>query len=130
LILDSNAFISTRIENPFFKIVYPEEGDVLALIDTGYEGFLAVPPDIYRLLKLDELQQHSLRIILPNGETLESKGVYATVRITDTNASIDGLIETFDDLKEVIAGQELISNFKLVLDYCRKTVEVRKCNII
>ena len=56
--------------------------------------------------------------------------VNPTVRITDTNASIDGLIETFDDLKEVIAGQELISNFKLVLDYCRKTVEVRRCSII
>jgi|GEM_PF-5230100 len=33
-------FLGISIENPFNGRIYPEDGRILAVMDTGYEGFL------------------------------------------------------------------------------------------
>ncbi len=127
MIIDSNAYLNVIIENPFFNTRYPSEGEVLALIDTGYEGFMAVPVDIFKKLRLDELQMYRLKIVLPTGDIIESKAAYATVHVATVKKSLDGLIETFKNLKEIIVGHELLSNFSINLDYCRGFVGISVC---
>ena len=127
MIVDSSAYLDVIIENPFFNTRYPEEGGVMALIDTGYEGFMAVPVDIFKKLGLHELYTYRLKIVLPTGDVIESEAAYATVHVVAAKTSVDGLIETFKNLREILIGQELLSNFRLVLDFCRGSASVDTC---
>jgi clan AA aspartic protease len=100
---------------------------VLAVIDTGYEGFLAVPVDVFEQLQLNALQQQTRDLVLGNGAIVTSKGAYATLEIPHLPIKLDGFIETYDGLEEIILGVEALSRFKATLDYCSKKISLRIC---
>jgi len=99
--LMGTPFLEISIENPFSGKVYPEEGKVLAVIDTGYEGFLMVPEEIFHSLEFDKLHLDERKLILPNGKFLTSRGTYGIVRVEDIKC--EGFIET-SDVDELILG--------------------------
>ncbi len=122
--LANTPFIEISIENPFNGKVYPEDGAVLAVVDTGYEGFLMLPIDTFQDLGFEELSLESRRLLLPNSSYIVSHGTYGIVRIGEFK--FEGFIET-SNVDEIIAGIDLLSNLRLVLDYCTKRLEIHKC---
>jgi clan AA aspartic protease len=115
------------LENPFSGTLYPPDGSVIAAIDSGYEGFLAIPVNIFELLRLDEAQQSSRTLALANGQVLTSKGTYATLRLPHLSVKLDGFVETYRGLDEIILGVEALSHFEATLDYCSKRISLRTC---
>jgi predicted aspartyl protease len=59
------------VRNPLLEKRYPIEGEILAVVDTGYEGFVALPRDVFDSLSFDELQLEKRRLILANGNCPE-----------------------------------------------------------
>lgn len=100
---------------------------MVAVIDTGYEGFLAIPSDIFKHLKLDALQLQSRTLVLANGDILTSKGAYATLEIPQIPIKLSGFVETYNGLEEIILGVEALSRFKSTLDYCTKRISIQPC---
>jgi clan AA aspartic protease len=115
------------LRNPFSGATYPLAGDVVAVIDSGYEGFSAVPSDIFKLLMLDELKLQKRSLILANGTTLSSKGTYAILNIPYLRVKLNGFVETYDGLEEIIIGVQALSRFKSTFDYCSKRVKLEPC---
>ena len=126
-LLDGTPVIEVVLENPFLEVTYPKEGSVLAVFDTGYEGFAIIPEKIFKELKLDELYLHRRKIMLPNGELAESIGTYGKIRITELNVSKDGFIETSKGVDEIVLGIEFANGLMLILDYCTKRFEIFPC---
>jgi len=91
LILDSNIFLRVVLENPLLGERYPREGDVLVLVDTGYEGFMAVPEDVFKALRLGELVTEEGEIVLPNKQVVATRATYAAVEVVEAGVVVEGL---------------------------------------
>jgi len=117
-------FLEISIENPFSGRRYPERGTVLAVIDTGYEGFLMVPKDVFQALEFYKFDLHQRKLMLADGRYLTSYGTYGIVRVGDVKC--EGFIE-FSNVDELVLGIEFLSNFRITLDYCFKRLEILKC---
>jgi clan AA aspartic protease len=126
--LNLTPVVRIVLENPFSGVLYPADGSVVATIDTGYEGFLTVPMNVFEQLRLDELQQSSRTLLLANSETLTSNGTYATVRLPHLSVKLDGFVETYRGLDEIILGVQALSHFDAILDYCSRRVSLRTCS--
>jgi len=125
--LNLTPIVRIVLENPFCRMLYPPDGSVVATIDSGYEGFLTIPMNVFEELRLDELQQSSRTLVLANGEILTSKGTYATLRLPHLSAKLDGFVETYRGLDEIILGVQALSHFNVTFDYCSRTVSLRTC---
>ena len=115
------------IRNPFYNKSYPDRGSILAVLDTGYEGFLAIPRDLFKKLALDKLKTEKRTLLLSNGSLLTSEGAYGRLETVDPNFRLDGFIETYDGLDEIILGVNTLTNFKLILDYCLRKLKIERC---
>jgi clan AA aspartic protease len=121
--------VRITIENPLLRTAYPaEEGTFLnAAIDTGHQGFLAIPAAIYGKLELDKIKGENRRVVLADGSVSKSRGAYATLRIPHLSMKMDGFIETFRGLDEVMVGVEALVQLKLILDFCVRKAKLEKC---
>lgn len=119
MMMNSTVYLALALENPLLSARYPVEGEVLAVLDTGYEGFLAVPEDVFEALRLREMITESYELLLPDGRIVTAQAAYAAARLVDAGVTLEGLVEAFERLSEVIAGQELLSNLRPTLGYCR-----------
>jgi clan AA aspartic protease len=115
------------IENPLLGKLYPTEGAVVAVIDTGYEGFLGVPGGIFQSLSLSELKLQKRTLLFANGSHLTAEGAYSTVRLPEMSVSVDGFVETYAGLNEILLGAEALANFRIMLNYCSKRIKLEKC---
>lgn len=117
-------FLEISVENPFNGVVYPENGKVLAVVDTGYEGFLMLPKDIFKLLGFDELGLEERKLLLPDGNFIISRGTFGIVRVGDFKC--EGFIE-MSNVDELILGIDFLSNFRVKFDYCVRRLEIYRC---
>ena len=116
------------LRNPLLGKRYPGEGhEVLAVVDTGYEGFVAVPNDVFVSLSFGELQLETRRLVLANGAVLEAKGAYGAFEAPLLSLESDGFVETYDGLGEVLLGVEALSRSKVLLDYCTRVLRIEPC---
>lgn len=106
---------------------FPVEDKVVAVIDTGFEGFLLVPKDVFEKLSLNQLAVDERRIILANGQLTQSVGTYGEVIVPNLGVKFDGFIETIGGVEEIVIGADLIENLRLILDYCTRRIEVEAC---
>jgi len=125
--LNYTPTVQVVVENAFSSERYPVNETVVAVIDTGYEGFLAVPIDVFHRLGFNELQPVDRTLVLANGSVLTSKGVYAAVKLPHISFKLDGFIETYDGLDEIILGVEALSRFKSTFDYCSQRITIQPC---
>jgi len=125
-----SAFVSLTpymqiiMENPLGRKMYPDDGTVASLIDTGYEGFVSVPGSVFQDLGLNELRVENRKIVLADHTIVSSDGCYATIQIPHLSLRIDGFIETFPGLEEIVVGTEALSETRVLLDYCARKVKV------
>ena len=107
--------------------MYPYEGSVNAVIDTGYEGFLSVPNSVFQELDLNDLEREKRRIALADGTLSNTEGAYAVLQIPHLSLTMDGFVETFHGLDEIILGVEALVKMRVLLDYCNRRIKVEKC---
>jgi len=115
------------LRNALLQKMYPLEGHVVAVVDTGYEGFIAVPPDVFESLSFGEGQRERRSLIAANGSVLAAEGAYGTFLAPNVPLKADGFIETYAGLEEVLIGVEALSQAKISLDYCTRRMKVQAC---
>lgn len=115
------------LRNPLLGKRYPEGGEALAVVDTGYEGFIALPWEVFSALSLDELHLEERRLVLANGGTLSAKGCYGAFSAPAVGLSADGFVESYEGLQEVLFGVEALSRARVLLDYCNKRMTAEPC---
>ena len=117
-------YVPIVISNPLSGKNYPEEGKVLALVDTGFDGFLIVPEDIFDALDALAVDEATI-----TGICCKVKARVSPVRIVieDLNLSIDGECLTYEEAKEIILGVEALSKLRIVFDGCKKEGHIERC---
>ena len=125
--LNLTPLLEIVVRNPIMDKTFPADGRVAAVIDTGFEGFLLVPEDVFEKLSLNELAVDRRELILPNGQRAFSTGTYCEVMIPDLGVRLDGFVETLKGVREVVIGADLLQNLRLTLNYCLRVVEVEAC---
>lgn len=119
--------LGVRLKNVLLDVSYPADGSIEAVVDTGYEGFLAVPDSVFGKLSLGELKTRSRTVEVADGRRVRSRIGYATVELLGMRQEVDGPVETFEGLKEVLVGAKLLSSFRVTLDYCLRAVSLDRC---
>ncbi|MDV3243926.1 MAG: clan AA aspartic protease [Nitrososphaerales archaeon] len=127
MFVDSTPFLAVALENPFLGRRYPKSGTAHAVLDTGYDGFVVLPDDIFHYLGLDEMSQDSRALVLANGNQMTSKGSYSSLHLLDAPATVDGLVETCPGVDEILLGTAAIRQLKVELDYCLRRVRLEMC---
>lgn len=115
------------LENPFSGGRYPTDGSTTAVVDTGYDGFAAVPPHVFEALSLDEVAASRRSVRTADGREVESRLALSSILLPDLRTIIDGQIETLDGLSEILLGTAFLSRFSLSLDYCLGAAQMRRC---
>lgn len=119
--------VPVRLANPFLDAHYPPDGVVMAALDTGYTGFLLIPFETFRALKLDELRPRLVKGELANGTSIELQAAFGILEIPEIRFEDEGLIESNPDIREILLGVRGIKKLRTVIDGCRKTITTDKC---
>ncbi|MGB9805195.1 MAG: clan AA aspartic protease [Thermoproteota archaeon] len=125
--LDDTPVLEIIIRNPIMNKSFPSEGEVIAVLDTGFEGFLLIPKNVFEELSFNQFSVNRRKLILANGLFTQSTGTFGEVIIPSLNLQLDGFIETIEGVEEIVIGTELIKNLKLILDYCVGRIEAKNC---
>lgn len=109
-------------------MTYPERGGtVLAILDTGYTGFLYVPKEIFNRIKLDELKAKKLLGYIADGKSVKLWGALGTVSFPALELDRDGFIETSEGESEILIGMDGIRNLVTEIDCCERLVSIQLC---
>jgi len=119
--------LPVRITNPFLDAHYPPDGTVMAVLDTGFTGFLLIPFQAFRALKLDELKPRLLKGKLANGASIELQAAYGILEIPEARFEDEGLIESNPDIREILLGVRGMKRLRTLIDGCRSTITAEKC---
>ena len=124
---DDSLLIPIRLSNPLLETEYPIDGRVMAALDTGYTGFVLIPPMIFRALKLDELKPITTKGQMADGRSIRLLAAYGILRIPELPFEDEGLIETNPEIKEILLGMKAMRRLKTTVDGCRKLVMAETC---
>ena len=80
---NKSALIPIKLSNPFLETEYPFDGLVMAVLDTGFTGFLLVPSHVFNSLKLDELRPRVTTGQLADGTSIKLSGAYGILQIPE-----------------------------------------------
>lgn len=125
--LESSPAIPITVVNTLAGGPSPTERAMVAVVDTGYSGFVLLPPHIFRDLGFDDLRRESSRAQLANGSVVELSSAYGTVVMTELAMRADGRIQTCDGAEEVLIGMDGIRGLALTVDCCNKVSYARVC---
>lgn len=124
---DDALLVPIGLSNPLLDTEYPIDGRVMATLDTGYTGFILIPPNIFRALKLDELKPMSTKGQLADGRSIELQAAYGILRIPELPFEDEGLIETNPAITEILLGIRAIGRLKTMVDGCRRLLTMERC---
>jgi clan AA aspartic protease len=125
---DDALLIPIRLSNPLLDTEYPIDGQVMAALDTGYTGFVLIPPAIFRALKLDELRPIITKGQLADGRSIELRAAHGILGISELRFEDEGLIETNPEIREILFGMRAMRRLKTAIDGCRKLIMVDRCD--
>jgi clan AA aspartic protease len=123
----STPVIQMRLGNTLLDSKYPKNGGLMAVVDTGFSGFLFVPEHLFKELGFDQLKMRKSKGLLADGSELELQGAYGTVEFPDLAVVADGLVETSPGASELLVGMEGLRQLRLTLDCCAGTIEAEAC---
>jgi clan AA aspartic protease len=119
--------VEVRIVNPFMDANYPRDGLVMAVLDTGFTGFLLVPFQVFKALKFDELKPRLVKGELANGTSIGLQAAYGILEIPEIRVEDEGLIESNRQIREILVGVKGMKKLRTVIDGCRRTITTDKC---
>lgn len=102
------------IRFPYLPLTLVVRGRMMmveALLDTGFNGYVIVPPGLVRDDQPPDLQQ---RWSLADGSPVETAAYLGPVRLEDLG-TFDAPITVFGD--EALVGRRLIDRFTIILDH-------------
>jgi clan AA aspartic protease len=127
--VDFTPVIEISIENTLLGKVYPKKGrGVMAVLDTGYSGFLFIPKNLFEKLHLSDLKTTKTEAILADGSSIQLNGAFGSISYPDVGLKVDGLIETSKDAEEILVGMQGIRRLFLEFDCCREQLQVQECS--
>ncbi|HXW95293.1 MAG TPA: hypothetical protein VEJ19_06280 [Nitrososphaerales archaeon] len=126
-LLGHTPVLRLRLENHLLDRRYPREGVIAGIVDTGYQGFIAVPRAVFASLSMPSLSTSKRVVRLADGSELRSEVGQGSVIVAGSGVEIDGPVETISGLGEVLVGTQFLSRFRFELDYCLRRVSFRLC---
>jgi clan AA aspartic protease len=124
---DETLLVPIELSNPFLDTHYPPDGSVMAVLDTGFTGFLLVPNRIFSDLRLDELKPIVTTGQLADGTSIQLRGAYGSFRISELDFMGEGLIETTPSIGEIILGIRGMKRLRTLVDGCRRLLVMERC---
>jgi len=109
--------LEARISNPVSGSSFPSEGWEPIPIDTGYEGFLLIPEDLYRALScwMRELPRTSWpTFLMPDGRTVRGRAALLKIEIKEV-ITADIVSETFPGCELMLIGRALLRSLEVRL---------------
>ena len=125
--LESSPVIPIIVANTLAAPSHPPEISVVAVVDTGYSGFLLLPRAIFNALGFEGLRTDSSRARLANGSFVEMSSAYGTIRFGDLGAEADGRVQTCEGAEEVLIGMDGLRGLAITVDGCTKMSYARTC---
>lgn len=119
--------VPVRMINPFLDAHYPRDGSVMAVLDTGFTGFLLVPFQAFKALKFDELKPRLVKGELANGTAVELQAAYGILEIPEIRFEDEGLIESNPHISEILVGVRGMKKLRTIIDGCRRTITTDEC---
>jgi clan AA aspartic protease len=99
----------------------------MAVLDTGFTGFLLVPYEVFRALKFDELKPRRMKGELADGTSIDLQAAYGILEIPEIHFEDEGLIESNPHIRETLVGIRGVKKLRTVIDGCRRTITTNKC---
>ena len=124
---DETLLVPVELSNPFLDTHYPPDGSVMAVLDTGFTGFLLVPNRIFSELRLNELKPIVTTGQLADGTSIQLRGAYGSLRISQLDFMYEGLIETTSSIREIILGIRGMKRLRTLVDGCRRLLVMETC---
>lgn len=124
---EESLLIPVRLSNPFLDTYYPSDGLVMAVLDTGFTGFMVVPHRVFEALRLHELKSVQTTGQLADGTSIQLHGAYGILRIPEIRLEDEGLIETNPNIREIILGMRGMRRLRITIDGCRKFLGIERC---
>ena len=115
------------VKNPFSGRTYPEKGSAAGVVDTGFDGFLAVPAEAFKLLELDHAATKRTALTA-DGRPVEMTASPGTVVLQASGAAFDGMVSTWPGVEEMLVGTRLLRRLKVTLDYCSGAFRIEPCD--
>jgi clan AA aspartic protease len=127
--IESTAVIEITIENTLLGKTHPT-GDrgVMAVLDTGYTGFLFIPKRLFERLHFNDLRVGKAEALLADGSLIELTRALGSIKFPPLDLKIDGIIETSEHASEILVGMEGIRRLIVELDCCRKRLNIQQCS--
>ena len=125
--LESSPVIPIAVVNTLASPSRPAERSMLAVVDTGYSGFLLLPQQMFQELGFADLKNDSSRAQLANGTVVEFSSSYGTVRFPDLGTEVDGRVQTCEGAEEVLIGIDGLRGLAITVDGCTKMCYARTC---
>ncbi|MDE1854273.1 MAG: hypothetical protein KGI38_11090 [Thaumarchaeota archaeon] len=119
--------VRLSVRNHLLGLSYPTVGSALGVVDTGYDGFLAVPAEIFSALGLDKLPSASRTVLAADGRPLKLASSFASVSLLGVGQSLDGPVESGPGMGEILVGTRLLRRFNIKLDYCSGVFRIERC---
>ncbi len=127
--INSTPVIEVRIRNTLMERSYPSaDREILAVVDTGYSGFLFVPKKIFSKLELGKLRTKQKMASLADGRSTQLIGSYGSIEFPSLNLRLDGLIQTHPRASEVLVGMEGIRGLLIELNCCQQILSAENCS--
>lgn len=125
---DTTAYIPIKLHNTLLDRSFPRgEEYLLAVLDTGFSGFMLLPPKIFKELGLNEMKPVLAEALLANGKKVALRGTYGSISIPELDFLEDGLLETSSGVLETIMGMEALRKLRVELDGCSRVLNAYKC---
>lgn len=125
--LESSPVVPITVVNTLASASHPAERSVLAVVDTGYSGFLLLPQRMFRELGFADLKKDSSRAQLANGSMVELSSSYGTIRFRDLGTETDGRVQTCEGAEEVLIGMDGLRGLAITVDGCTRMCYARTC---
>ncbi|MBI4673453.1 MAG: hypothetical protein HY741_17510 [Chloroflexi bacterium] len=96
---------------------HPQDEELVAL-DTGYDGDVLIPYDLFLSLKFDEFEDYLAEEFLEtaSGEILKSSVSRGFLSIPKIGSTLPVQIETFRDNTEFLIGVGVLRQIRVLLD--------------
>jgi clan AA aspartic protease len=125
--LGDTPTLRLSVKNHLLGLSYPSSGTAVGVVDTGYDGFLAVSDEIFSALGLDKLPSSSRTVLTADGRPLSLASSFASVLPLGLGQALDGPVEAGPGIGEILVGTRLLRRFNLGLDYCARVFKIERC---
>lgn len=121
------AVVPIKLSNPFLDVTYPADGTILAILDTGYEGFVMVPQATFNILRLNELRSRPVTLIVADGRKLLFKEVLGLLEFPAVDIRAEGAIQTYSGAKETLIGMSALRQLIAHVNGCSRNLSLEEC---